>query len=173
MQGRNRYYDSYARPLQTGEVCVFISHQKKDSGAARKIADYMVKAGIDVYFDEYDTSINRSDPNSVVAAIKKGLDASSHLLVLLSSNALASTWVPWEVGYGYHKQVVGLTLKEVAYASLPEYLQVVKMVKGIKSLNEFISGLTGIGQESMIIENRMTRVFDSYHPLNGILVQSL
>ena len=173
MQGRNRFSVSYTRPIQTGEVCIFISHQKKDAGAARKIADYMMKAGIDVYFDEYDTSINRFDPNSVVAAIKRGLDASSHLLVLLSSNALASTWVPWEVGYGYHKNVFGLTLKEVAYTSLPEYLQVIQIVKGINSLNEFMSGLTGIGQEAMINENRMTRVFDSYHPLNNILVQSL
>lgn len=173
MQGRNRYFDSYAKPLLTGESCVFISHQKNDAVAARKIADYLNKAGIDVYFDEYDGSINRADPKSVVAAIKRGLDASSHLLVLLSSNALASTWVPWEVGYGYHKKVVGLTLKEVAYASLPEYLQVIQIVKGINSLNEFMSGLTGIGQEAMINENRMTRVFDSYHPLNNILVQSL
>ena len=173
MQGRNRYFDSYAKPLLTGESCVFISHQKNDAVAARKIADYLNKAGIDVYFDEYDGSINRADPKSVVAAIKRGLDASSHLLVLLSSNALASTWVPWEVGYGYHKQVVGLTLKEVAYTTLPEYLQVVKMVKGIKSLNEFLSGLTGIGQESLINENRITRYYSAYHPLDGILESAL
>lgn len=173
MTARNRYFDSYARPLRTGESCVFISHQKNDAGAARKIADYFIKAGIDVYFDEYDGSINRSDPKSVVAAIKRGLDASSHLLVLLSSNALASTWVPWEVGYGYHKRVVCLTLKEVAYASLPEYLQVIQIVKGIKSLNEFMTRLTGIGQEAMINENRLTRYFSANHPLREILDQTL
>ena len=170
---RNRYYDSYARTLITGEVCVFISHQKNDAGAARKIADYLMKAGIDVYFDEYDTSIDRSVPSSVVAAIKKGLDASSHLLVLLSSNALESTWVPWEVGYGYHKNVAGLTLKEVAYSSLPEYLQVIPIVKGTKSLNEFVTRLTGIGEDMMVNESRMIRYYSASHPLNNILVQSL
>lgn len=170
---RNRYSEYYASTLQPGEVCVFISHQKNDSGAARKIADYLIRAGIDVYFDEYDKSINRSDPKSVVAAIKRGLDASSHLLVLLSSNALASTWVPWEVGYGYRKNVAGLTLKEVAKVTLPEYLQVIPIVKGTLSLNEFVSRLTGIGQEAMINENRLTRYFSAYHPLSDILDQSL
>lgn len=170
---RNRFSELYASTLRPGEVCIFISHQKNDSSAARKIADYLIRAGIDVYFDEYDKSINRSDPKSVVAAIKRGLDASSHLLVLLSNNALKSTWVPWEVGYGYHKNVVGLTLKEVARVTLPEYLQVIPIVKGTMSLNTFVSGLVGVGQEAMINENRLTRYFSVYHPLSEILDQTL
>ena len=126
-----------------------------------------------LHFDEWDKSIDRSNPYSVVAAIQKGLDRSSHLMVLLSSNALASTWVPWEVGYGYHKNVFGVTLKEVARETLPEYLQVIPIVRGTKSLNDYISELTGIGQEAMINENRMTRYFSTYHPLSGILEQTL
>ena len=110
---------------------------------------------------------------SSASTIQKGLDRSSHLLVLLSSNALASTWVPWEVGYGYHKNVFGVTLKEVAKDTLPEYLQVIPIVRGTKSLNEYVSKLTGIGQEAMINENRMTRNFSAYHPLSEILDQTL
>lgn len=173
MTGRNRYFDSYTHSLTYGEVCVFISHQKRDADAARKIADYLTTAGVDVYFDEWDNSIDRSDPHSVVSAIQRGLDRSSHLLVLLSSNALASTWVPWEVGYGYHKKVFGLTLKEVAHNTLPEYLQVIPIVRGIKSLNEYVSGLTGVGQDAMVYEGRMTRYFSDVHPLSGILEWSL
>lgn len=173
MTGRNRYYDTYTHSLAYGEVCVFISHQKRDADAARKIADYLTTAGIDVYFDEWDKSIDRSNPHSVVAAIQRGLDRSSHLLVLLSSNALASTWVPWEVGYGYHKNVFGLTLKEVARNTLPEYLQVIPIVRGTKSLNDYISKLTGIGEETMIRDSRLTRYYNSYHPLSGILDQML
>lgn len=173
MAGRNRYYDSYTHPLQAGEVCVFISHQKNDAPAARKIADYLTRAGIDVYFDEWDNSIDRSNPYSVVSAIEKGLNRSSHLLVLLSSNALASTWVPWEVGYGYHKKVVGLTLKEVATRTLPEYLQVIPIIHGVKSLNEFISRETGEPDYRMIYNNQMTGYYDSAHPLLDILNQHL
>lgn len=69
---------------------VFISHQKNDSDAARAIADYLQDAGIDVYFDQYDSSINRSDPHSVVSAIKRGIENSSHMLVLFSPNTFGS-----------------------------------------------------------------------------------
>lgn len=130
-------------------------------------------AGIDVYFDEWDKSIDRTNSHSVVSAIQRGLDRSSHLLVLLSSNALASTWVPWEVGYGYHKNEFGLTLKEVARNTLPEYLQVIPIVRGTKSLNEYVSKLTGNSEESMIRDSRLTRYNNSYHPLSGILEQTL
>lgn len=35
----------------------------------KKIADYFITSGIDVYFDEYDTKIDRTRPYSVVSAI--------------------------------------------------------------------------------------------------------
>ena len=76
-KGINYYY---LRDLYNGNLPrpslevprVFISHQKKDSEAARTIADYLQEAGIDVYFDQYDQSINRSDPQSVLRL--KGVD---------------------------------------------------------------------------------------------------
>ena len=52
----NRYYyptkyESRNKVLSLGIKCVFISHQQKDKDAAKKIADYLIEAGIDVYFD--------------------------------------------------------------------------------------------------------------------------
>ena len=38
----------------SGIKCVFISHQKKDAPICRHIAQYIMSAGIDVYFDEFD-----------------------------------------------------------------------------------------------------------------------
>ena len=84
---------------------VFISHQKRDSEAAKVVADYLQDAGIDVYFDQYDSSINRSDPQSVVNAIKRGIENSTHMLVLFSPNTFGSMWVPWEIGYAYNSVV--------------------------------------------------------------------
>lgn len=51
----NRYY---ASEIYDGinAKCVFISHQRNDKAVAKAIADYILKAGIDVYFDEYDTN---------------------------------------------------------------------------------------------------------------------
>lgn len=70
MAALNRYYlDDVSSRI--GIKCVFISHQRKDKTVARAIADYIKNAGVDVYFDEYDSSINIYDPYSVVSAIKK------------------------------------------------------------------------------------------------------
>lgn len=67
----NRYFTNEQFDIP-GEKCVFISHQKKDKEVAKAIADYILKAGINIYFDEYDTSIDINDPKSVVASIKLG-----------------------------------------------------------------------------------------------------
>src|SRR5438445_7080277 len=81
--------------------CVFISHQKEDSAKCKKVADYIMAAGIDVYFDEYDRylKIHRQtkDPNGIVQSIKVGINSSSHMLCAISPNTLNSKWVPWEV----------------------------------------------------------------------------
>ena len=99
----NRYYlnDSYSP--RTG-ICVFISHQKGDKAAAIKIAQYIQNSGIDIYFDEKDSSIDRDDPKSVVAAVKTAIRHSTHMLCILSNNALKASMMPWEIGYGYDKQ---------------------------------------------------------------------
>lgn len=96
-KGINYYYlrDSYNGNLPRPSLekpRVFISHQKKDSDAAGTIADYLQNVGIDIYFDQYDTSINRSDPQSVVAAIKRDIENSYHMLVIFSPNTFESMW---------------------------------------------------------------------------------
>ena len=110
----NFYNGILPRPSQD-KPRVFISHQKKDADTARVIADYLQDSGIDVYFDQYDLSINRSDPQSVVNSIKRGIENSTHMLVLFSSNTFGSMWIPWEIGYAYNsKQVLCFTFAKVA-----------------------------------------------------------
>lgn len=93
---------------------------------AKAIEDYILKAGIDVYFDEYDSSIDINNPNSVVTAIQNGIRRSTHMLCLLANNAMQSKWMPWEIGYGYDRtDLVALTVKEISEATLPEYLQII------------------------------------------------
>ena len=109
----NRYYLNDSQYPRTGN-CVFISHQKDDKEVAKQIAGYISKSGMDIYFDEFDRSIDRDDPKSVVNAIKVGIQRSTHMLCILSHNALKSHWMPWEIGYGYDLvNVVGLTVKVV------------------------------------------------------------
>ena len=63
----NRYYASEIFDGINAK-CVFISHQRNDKAVAKAIADYILTAGIDVYFDEYDTSIDINNPKSVVTS---------------------------------------------------------------------------------------------------------
>ena len=175
-RGLNYYYlrDSYngVLPRPTLEKPrVFISHQKKDSDAARAIADYLQDAGIDVYFDQYDNSINRSDPQSVVSAIKRGIENSSHMLVLFSPNTFGSMWVPWEIGYAYNSPITlgVLRMKGVAKETLPEYLKVIKLISDIWDLNQLISNITNISREQLLNEGRIWKYSDLTNPLNKIM----
>lgn len=172
-RGINYYYlrDSYNGILPKPTVekpRVFISHQKRDSDVAGKITDYLLDAGIDVYFDQYDSSINRADPNSVVNAIRTGIENSSHMLVLFSPNTFGSMWVPWEIGYAYNSQIAlnVLRLKEVPKDKLPEYLKVVKVILDIWDLNQLISNLTNVTREQLLTEGRIRNYSDIIHPLS-------
>ena len=165
----NRYYLNEQQFPRTGN-CVFISHQKNDKVIAKKIADYINKSGVDIYFDEYDWSINRNDPKSVVNAIKTGIKRSSHMLCILSQNALDSKWMPWEIGYGYDRLfVAGITVKELSKRDLPEYLQIIPVLRGTKSLNTYIANTAGRIEESMIREQRLFSATMPNHPLDTIL----
>ncbi len=165
----NRFYLNEQLYPRTGN-CVFISHQRNDKEVAKKIADYILKSGVDIYFDEYDSSINRDDPQSVVNAIKTSIQRSTHMLCILSQNALQSKWIPWEIGYGYDRlQVAGITVKEISKAGLPEYLQIVPVIRGTKSLNTYLANLIGRMEESLIREQKLFSASQMNHPLDKVL----
>lgn len=161
---RNVYSDGYQ--YYRGKCCVFISHQQKDKPAAKIIPNYLLSCGIDVYFDKYDASINRSNPQSVVNAIKAGLRKSTHLMCLLSENAMKSKWIPWEVGYGYEHNVFCVKLKEIASSLLPEYLQVVPVYSGYEDLDVAIRYMRSTNN---IYEGKMRTFSNCFHPLSSIM----
>lgn len=174
MRGINYKSYIYENLYTRGTQCVFISHKKEDSHAAKQIADYLMNAGVNVYFDEYDNTLDLTNPHSIVNSIKNGLDHSTHLLVLLSPNALLSKWIPWEVGYAYDsKRIISLTLKELSTIQLPEYLQITSIIRGTKSLNELISTLLHTTESNLIYEQKMFSASMMSHPLDNILNRKL
>ncbi len=123
--------------------CIFISHQSDDKDACRAIANYLMDNGINVYFDEYDNSLKHSsqthDLKGVVRALQSGINNSTHMLCVLSNNTLKSQWVPWEVGYGYDQTDVNvLTLKDIPYYNIPDFLKVVPNIGSIIGLDSYI-----------------------------------
>ncbi|WP_222718588.1 toll/interleukin-1 receptor domain-containing protein [Algoriphagus sp. AK58] len=158
----------------TGVKCVFLSHQQKDKDVCRKISDYLTAADIDVYFDEDDEDLKAyrqtNRPQGVVDSIKKGINYSSHMLVVVSPNTLYSSWVPWEVGYGYDNTHLGvLTLKGIKDESLPDYLKTTTIIRGTKSLNAYIASITGRIQSMMESIDLIKSHTMSSHPLDNYL----
>lgn len=154
--------------------CIFLSHQQKDKEICRKISDYLLAADIDVYFDEDDKDLKiyrqLNRPEGVVESIRKGINNSSHMLVIVSPNTINSNWVPWEIGYGYDSSdLCVLTLKGIKDESLPDYLKTTKIIRGTKSLNEYLSKISG--KESSILES--LKLIKNYsapiHPLDNYL----
>lgn len=175
----NRYYwptkyNSRTEFLQQGVKCVFISHQQKDKEQAKTIADYLMGVGIDVYIDEYDKDLKihhqSNNAKAVTDSIRKGINNSSHMLVLVSPNTLYSTWVPFEIGYGYDKtDLITLCLKNIPKGGLPEYLKSTKIIRDIYDLNNLIVNLTGINKE-ILLESKKLSDYNNYtNPLSNIM----
>jgi hypothetical protein len=158
----------------SGIKCIFLSHQQNDKVLCRKIADYLLAADIDVYFDEDDNDLKiyrqTNNPNGVVDSIKKGINESSHMLVIVSPNTINSSWVPWEIGYGYDKtSLYVLTLKGIPDYNLPDYLKTTNIIRGTKTLNEFLANISN--SSTLQLEGRnLIKSFNAFNnPLNDYL----
>jgi len=184
MAGRNLISESYseitmqARKMRQDFVCIFISHQRADKDICRKIADYLISIGINVYFDEYDQDLRlaseTNNPKAVTAAILKGIKKSTHMLCVVSPNTLDSKWVPFEVGFGYDKTQLGvLLLKGIKKEQLPAYVRAAPLiVADLIDLNSFIEQLSYKG---VILENRslIKKYDDSSHPLANVMEKAM
>jgi len=179
----NRYYlstkySSRQAALQAGVKCVFISHQKADKDSAKKVADYLINAGVDVYLDEYDGDLRiqhqSNDPAGVTNSICNGINNSSHMLVIISPNTMKSSWVPFEIGYGYDKtDLRALCLKGIPAGGLPEYVRTVKIVRDIYDLNSFVSQFTGLSKEHLIGSRKLYESHSYSNPLYPIMDSSI
>lgn len=179
MAAINRYYypskeKSRTTFLTLGVKCVFISHQKKDNEEAKKVAEYLQNAGIQVYFDEYDGDLRIhheiGNPKEVTRAICNGINNSSHMLVIVSPNTLFSTWVPFEIGYGYDKTELGvLCLKGIPKGKLPEYVRAVPIIRDIYDLNILIERLTGKKKEFLFETKLMSDHGSRLNPLSNVM----
>ena len=93
-------------------VTVFMSHSSKDKTLARRIADDLVAANIDVWLDEWDILVG----DSITQRIQHGLEEADFVAVLLTKHAVDSGWVEkeWQSKVGVEaatRKVVILPLK--------------------------------------------------------------
>lgn len=190
MEGINRALKDQAlnkafRTLESIEnkdvPCVFISYQRKDEVYASEIATYITSKQIDVYFDLEDNDLKNynqaNDPKAVTTAIKKGLNNSEYMLVIVSPTTYLSAWVPFEVGYAFDikgEKMKLLRHKGILKSTLPSYLKVKEMLNGTIALNTFLTSIRNNNRkiyENIIQKGEKIKAFSEYNvnPLNKYL----
>ena len=140
--------------------CVFISHKKEDADFARHLSDYVMGKGINVYFDENDPILAKEhkSPDEVVNAIKKGLEKSTHMIIVLSKMTLESNWVPWEVGFASAKDKDYRLLRlNYVYRDIPEFYKVAKILNDYDDLDKYLASMKTIQTYSRISYDEILR----------------
>lgn len=101
---------------------VFVGHSSADAAFARRLASDLETLGIRVWFDEWELRVG----DSLVGRIKKGIQVSRWMIVVLSPVALRSKWVRRELRIGLTREVgsakVFVLLALCKRVSLPPFL---------------------------------------------------
>lgn len=72
------------------------------------------------------------------------------MITVVSTNTIYSTWVPFEIGYGFEKtELFVLCLKGIPKGKLPEYVRTAKIIRDIYDLNILIQRFTGESRDSL------------------------
>src|ERR1043165_4350738 len=78
---------------------VFLNHNHKDKPRVRQLAERLKKAGLRVWFDEW----NIKAGEIIAFKVDEGLERSRVLVLCISPNALASGWVALERSTAVHR----------------------------------------------------------------------
>lgn len=186
MSGRNRYLDVRSQytnlresfekragfemataSRKPPEPCIFLSHRSTDKAAVRKIGEYIMSKGIDVYLDADDPNLQRADlandHKAITAAIELGIANSTDLLAYLTANTATSPWVPYEVGFAKRNGNYLAAMKSKDLSRLPSYLEIVRQITGITSLNAYLRDVL----------NRQQVAYGSVNYTRGVILEQL
>lgn len=129
------------------DPCIFLSHRSSDKAAVLKIGDHIMSKGIDVYIDIDDPDLQKAvvnnDHMAITAAIDLGISKSTDLLAYLTVNTATSIWVPYEIGFAKRAGNNLAAMKSKDLPALPSYLEIVKKITGIGSLNAYLIEVLG------------------------------
>ncbi|HEV8581414.1 MAG TPA: TIR domain-containing protein [Thermoanaerobaculia bacterium] len=105
---------------------IFISYSSQDSEIARRLWDFLKRSEIDVWWD----AVKIKPGDEIVPALESALEASTHVVCLLSKAYLASPWCQAERVAALHRlissgnvEIIPVLLEELAAADLPAFLR--------------------------------------------------
>jgi len=79
---------------------IFLSHSHHDADVIENMAAILGDHANSIYVDWKDASMPAVTNPSTAAAIKLRIKGCKKFMLLATDNALASRWVPWELGIG-------------------------------------------------------------------------
>lgn len=91
-------YGNVKNASAQAKLTIFLSHSHKDKELVEGLIAYFDKIGISIYVDWNDTQMPRITNRGTAEKIKKEIADQKIFMVFATKNALASKWVPWEVG---------------------------------------------------------------------------
>lgn len=152
--GESRYL---TKDSATPGPCIFLSHIAVDKSAAAAIGSYITSRGdVDIYLDIHDAelqdAVGKGDAAGITRFIERGVAKSTHIMCLVSQNTIGSWWVPYELGFAKSagKQLASFKLK--GDVALPAFLEIGEVIRGTKSLNEYLTRLRrGLTKSSAIV----------------------
>ncbi len=113
---------------------VFLSHSRRDQKLARKISQFLVKQGIELWFDEW-----KLEPGENFAhAIGEGLESSDVMVILVSQDSMTS-WQREEIQYAittprFEGRVIPVLVKQTP--NVPWILETLNVVRPGKTDDE-------------------------------------
>lgn len=101
---------------------VFISYSWKDKAFARKFAEELEKAGVDVWLDDFGLRVGDSLMSRISGAIRQ----SEYVAIILSSASVSSHWVEHELKLAMNQEIAENKIKVlpvlIEKCTIPDYL---------------------------------------------------
>jgi hypothetical protein len=93
-------YENILTEARSGVLSIFLSHSHKDRPLVEGLIAILDKLGIQIYVDWNDSDMPRVTNRETAEKIKRQIHENTLFMILATPGALASRWVPWEVGIG-------------------------------------------------------------------------
>ena len=77
---------------------LFLSHSHHDADIVEKVEAVLARQGVSLFIDWKDKGMPKITGPNTARALKSRMWACKKFLLLATNNALASRWVPWELG---------------------------------------------------------------------------
>jgi hypothetical protein len=95
---RFRAFANIQEHRERAEITIFLSHSHKDKEFVEGFIAFFDTLGIKIYVDWNDKEMPQVTNRETAEKIKQRIRVNTLFVIFATPNALASRWVPWEVG---------------------------------------------------------------------------